>query len=74
MSEILQNFVRIGTVYDIDMKKRQARVHFPRLKITSGWLSILKNTGTWMPSVNDKVLCLYLPIFNGDGYILGVIE
>lgn len=25
----------------------------------------------WMPRVNDIVLTLYLPVFNGDGYILG---
>ncbi len=25
----------------------------------------------WMPKVNDRVLCLYLPIFNGDGFVLG---
>ena len=25
----------------------------------------------WMPKVNDRVLCLYLPIFNGDGIVLG---
>ena len=25
----------------------------------------------WMPKVNDTVLCLYLPVFNGDGFILG---
>lgn len=27
----------------------------------------------WMPKVNAIVLCLYLPIWNGDGYILGEI-
>jgi|AGTN01.1.fsa_nt_gi hypothetical protein len=27
----------------------------------------------WMPSVNDTVLVLYLPVFNGDGFILGAI-
>lgn len=25
----------------------------------------------WMPKVNDIVLVLYLPVFNGDGYVLG---
>lgn len=25
----------------------------------------------WLPKVNDTVLALYLPVFNGDGYILG---
>lgn len=27
----------------------------------------------WMPKVNDQVLVLYLPVFNGDGFILGGI-
>lgn len=27
----------------------------------------------WMPSVNDTVLCLYVPVWNGDGYVLGAI-
>lgn len=27
----------------------------------------------WMPSVNDTVLCLYVPVENGDGYVLGAI-
>ncbi len=27
----------------------------------------------WMPKVNATVLVLYLPIWNGDGYILGEI-
>ena len=25
----------------------------------------------WMPKINDKVLVLYLPILNSDGFILG---
>ena len=28
----------------------------------------------WMPKVNDKVLVLYFPVFNGDGVILGGIQ
>ncbi len=27
----------------------------------------------WMPRINDTVLCLYLPVFNGDGFVLGGI-
>ncbi len=30
-------------------------------------------TTAWMPQINDKVLVLYLPTFNADGFILGVI-
>lgn len=25
----------------------------------------------WMPKVNDMVLTLYFPVFNGDGFVLG---
>lgn len=31
-------------------------------------------TTAWMPKINDKVLVLYLPTFNADGFILGVIK
>ena len=31
------------------------------------------NVTYWMPKVNDTVLVLYLPVFNGDGFILGAI-
>lgn len=27
----------------------------------------------WMPEINDQVVVLYLPIFNGDGFVLGAI-
>lgn len=30
-------------------------------------------TGAWMPKVNDNVLVLYLPVQDGDGFILGVV-
>lgn len=27
----------------------------------------------WMPKVNDTVVALYLPVFNGDGFVIGGI-
>lgn len=30
-------------------------------------------TTFWSPRINDTVLCVYEPIFNGDGYVIGVI-
>lgn len=30
-------------------------------------------TTWWMPRIDESVLCLYLPVFNGDGFILGGI-
>jgi phage baseplate assembly protein gpV len=35
--------------------------------------SHLASTKNWMPAVNENVLCLFLPMFNSDGYILGAI-
>ncbi len=28
----------------------------------------------WMPRINDMVLVLYFPVFNGDGVILGSVK
>lgn len=28
----------------------------------------------WMPKVNETVLVLYVPVFNGDGVILGGVQ
>lgn len=28
----------------------------------------------WMPKVNDMVLVLYFPVFNGDGVVLGGVK
>jgi len=27
----------------------------------------------WMPKINDNVVCIYLPIFNSDGFVIGGI-
>lgn len=69
---IFQNMVRIGTVSAVDGGARRARVIFPDKEMTSGWLHVLQNA-SWMPGINDNVLVLYLPVFNGDGFILGAI-
>lgn len=39
----------------------------------AGWHGHGARTGPWVPKINDTVLCLYLPVFNGDGFVLGVI-
>jgi len=77
--DVLLNLVRVGTVRAIDATKRKARVWYDDLAITSGWLCVLQHRGAlagtaaagWMPGVGARVLVLYLPVFNGDGFILG---
>ncbi len=71
--KILLNLVRLGTVTAVDAKKRRARVKFQDSGIISDWLPVVQSGGAWMPTVNRTVLTLYLPVFNGDGFILGVI-
>ena len=75
---ILKRLVQIGTVTDVNSAKRKARVKFKNTGITSGWLTVVQHYGVdlltyWMPKVNDTVLVLYLPVRDGDGYILGGI-
>lgn len=71
----LENLVRIGTVTWTDPVKRVARMKFQDTDIPSGLLHVLANHAIipWMPNVNAIVLCLYIPVWNGDGYILGEI-
>lgn len=32
------------------------------------------SVGVWMPAINMTVLCLYLPVFNADGFVIGGIS
>jgi phage baseplate assembly protein gpV len=31
------------------------------------------STSLWMPDIDETVLCLYIPVFNGDGFVLGAL-
>lgn len=69
----IENIVREGTVTAVNSDKRIANVWFDALGVSSDWLPVLI-TGTYMPKVNDRVLVLYFPVFNGDGVVLGGIQ
>lgn len=71
---MLDNFVRAGIVTAVDAEARKARVLFQDMGFSSGWLAVLRHgqADTWMPKVNDTAIVLYLPVWQGDGYILGV--
>ncbi len=70
----MDRLVQIGTV--TDLQGRKVRVLFPDSGMTSAWLTVLRHGSSdeWMPKINDVVLCLYLPVWNGDGFVVGVIE
>jgi len=67
-----EDIVREGTVTAVDHSKRIAKVWLDTLGIPSDWLPVL--VGSYMPTVNDKVLVLYFPMFNADGVILGGVK
>ncbi len=73
-----EDIVREGTVTAVNNDKRIARVWFDALGIQSDWMPVLITSGPdvkpYMPAVNEKVLALYFPVFNGDGVILGGVQ
>ena len=66
----MAGLVQIGLVSDVDRIKRCVRVLWP----DSGWLYILQQSGAWLPDINDRVLVLYLPAEDGDGFVVGRIS
>ena len=71
-----KNIVRIGTVSSVNAAEGTARVAYDSLnKMVSGPLRLLQHPPNpdWVPTVGQTVLCLYLPVFDGDGFVLGVV-
>lgn len=74
IEELRQQLARLallGRVSDVDKSKRLVRVIWPDSGQTSGWLYVLQRGDAWLPEINELVLVLYLPVFGGDGFILG---
>ncbi|MDE6260407.1 MAG: phage baseplate assembly protein V [Oscillospiraceae bacterium] len=84
LRKILERMVQEGVVSAVDAGRRRVRVKFLTTDIYSGWLAVLQHTGAgvqaaghtasvtvWMPKVNDRVVVLYLPCPDSDGYVLG---
>lgn len=72
----LKNIVRIGTVSSVNAAGGTARVAFKSLGgLVSGPLRLLQHPPNdfWAPMVGQTVVCLYLPVYGGDGFILGVV-
>ena len=82
------NMVRIGIVSSVSPGGGKARVYFPAMNnMVSDWLYVLRYPNAlvevdgedvevkdWSPSVNDRVVCLFLYGENTDGFILGAIR
>lgn len=67
--KILSRMVQTGRVSAVNLGNNTARVILDNIDTTSGWLKVISA----MPKVGQAVLVLYLPVVNGDGFILGVI-
>lgn len=60
----------------VNMENAGRHTHVDGASLTTSEDGEHKHTatvGSWMPKVNDKVVVLYLPVFNSDGFVLGVI-
>lgn len=76
IEELRQQLARlalVGRVSDVDKSKRLVRVIWPDNGQTSGWLYVLRHGEVWLPEINELVLVLYLPVFGGDGFVLGSV-
>ncbi len=76
IEELRQQLARlamVGRVSDVDKSKRLVRVIWPDSGQTSGWLYVLQRGEVWLPKINELVLVLYLPVFGGDGFVLGSV-
>lgn len=78
---LLKSMVRVGIVSSVSPGSNTARVTFPDMEnMVSGNLKYLKRSDVrpelyspWVPEVGEPVLCLYIPLQDGDGFILGGI-
>ena len=72
----IEDIARGGKVTAVNNEKRIAKVWFDDLEIDPDYVDhkhklVIK---PYMPKVNDLVLVLYFPVFNGDGVILGGVK
>ena len=66
----LAGVLRVGTVRAMDGGREMAQVWFDDSGITSDWLYVLKSARATLEE-GDRALAAFLPMFNGDGFVLG---
>ena len=71
VARILSGLVRLGTVSDVDAERCMVRLLYQSENMTSGWLYVLQRGSAWMPKINDTVLAVFMPVFDGDGFVIG---
>ena len=75
--DMIGRLLQVGVVSSVDTAKRRVRVILPETGIVSDWLFVAgwrRNDVTAdLPKINDRVLAAWLPVEDGDGFVLGVI-
>ena len=69
-----ENIFSVGIV--TDRRAGQVRVLLPdEGSYTTGWLHVLQHGGeAWTPEINARVLCLFPPVADAEGYVLGEVK
>lgn len=68
----LKNIVRVGEVSSVENEGARVIFH-DKDDMVSGTLPVIHTGEEWAPQVGQRVLCLYLPHGECDGFILGAI-
>lgn len=75
--DMVGRLLQVGVVSSVDAAKRRVRVILPETGIVSDWLFVAgwrkNDVFADLPKVNDRVLAAWLPVEDGDGFVLGVI-
>lgn len=66
--------IMIGKVISRDLINHLAKVRWLESGTESGWLSVLRTSTEWMPAGGDVVAVAFMPVEDGDGIILGVVQ
>lgn len=73
---ILKRIVRVGKIVDVNPEKCRARVYFPDNDIVTHELPIIQHHSHedkfyTLPAVDEFVVCLFVPVGQETGFILG---
>ena len=75
--DAVSKMLQVGVVSSVDAVRRRVRVLLPETGMVSGWLFAVgtrrNSVPDDLPEINDRVLVCYLPVEDGDGFVLGVI-
>ena len=64
--------LRIGIIRTVNSTEKTVTVLWPDTGIISGPISVLNSA--WPPSVGDSVAVDFIPVQDGDGIVMGVVQ